>query len=224
MPKILDKDKEEVALTKKTIKHVASGMTLKDAQKKTGQIQERFRRIVNRYSHIEKLYLEAKEKTGRVKERRTDDEKKEKAEQIFKLMAGNKSMREACIAVGVSRTTMLTWIRAPGNEYYSDRYDKAKDDLVEARIDEMFAIADEEPPKIVTVDAAGVSTERIDPAAAQYRRLRYDARKWYASKIAPKLYGDKTILAGDEDNPIQAEVTQITRRIVRPGDVPGSSD
>lgn len=219
MKRIKDTDKEEVKLTKKTIKLVGSGMTLKDAQKKTGQLQDRFRRIINRYAHIEELYIKAKKDTGQNKVRKTEEENKEAAEKIFELMAKGKSMREACIEVDVVRSTMISWIRAPGNDFYSDRYDKAKEDLVELRVDEMFAIVDEEPAKIITVDATGASTEKIDPAAAQFRRLRYDARKWYVGKLAPKLYGDKTILAGDEDNPIQAEVTQITRRIIRPGDV-----
>jgi len=45
-------------------------------------------------------------------------------------------------------------------------------------------------------------TGKIDPAWVQLQRLKIDAKKWELSKLKPKKYGDKTILAGDEDNPL----------------------
>jgi hypothetical protein len=44
--------------------------------------------------------------------------------------------------------------------------------------------------------------EAVDAEDAQLGRLRYDARKWMASKLAPKFFGDKvqhTNAAGDGD-------------------------
>lgn len=35
----------------------------------------------------------------------------------------------------------------------------------------------------------------------EHRRLQVDARKWAASKLAPKKYGDKLALGGDEAMP-----------------------
>lgn len=37
---------------------------------------------------------------------------------------------------------------------------------------------------------------------AQLGRLQVDARKWRASKLHPKKYGDKTILSNDPESPI----------------------
>ena len=35
----------------------------------------------------------------------------------------------------------------------------------------------------------------------EHRRLQVDARKWAAGKLAPKKYGDKLAVGGDEDAP-----------------------
>jgi hypothetical protein len=37
--------------------------------------------------------------------------------------------------------------------------------------------------------------------------LAYDARKWHASKLAPKVYGDKTEVAhtGPDGGPVQSQ-------------------
>lgn len=56
----------------------------------------------------------------------------------------------------------------------------------------------DEPPQY-TATAFG---NKIDPAWVQLQKLRSDDRKWHAARMQPKLYGDRTILAGDADNPI----------------------
>lgn len=37
------------------------------------------------------------------------------------------------------------------------------------------------------------------------RKLRVDARKWFASKMNPKKYGDTTRIEGSKENPLQVE-------------------
>lgn len=56
--------------------------------------------------------------------------------------------------------------------------------------EEIFRIAD---------DLAGKVLAPEEVAAA---RLRVDVRKWNAARMLPKLYGDRTILSNDPDNPI----------------------
>ena len=41
-------------------------------------------------------------------------------------------------------------------------------------------------------------------------KIRIDARKWLASKLAPKIYGDKTAITGDGGGPLQI-ITSIPR-------------
>jgi hypothetical protein len=47
-------------------------------------------------------------------------------------------------------------------------------------------------------------------------RLQVDARKWLLSKMRPDKYGDRTVLAGDKDSPLEvhtAGVEMLTARI-----------
>ena len=57
-----------------------------------------------------------------------------------------------------------------------------------------------------------------DPTTAQADRLKYDALKWYAGKIAPRTYGDKlqhANAAGDDD-----PVVHVTYSWAKPEDEP----
>jgi hypothetical protein len=48
---------------------------------------------------------------------------------------------------------------------------------------------------------------------AQLGRLAYDARKWFAGKLLPKVYGDKTLhTGGDGEGPIKIE-TNVNRTL-----------
>lgn len=38
--------------------------------------------------------------------------------------------------------------------------------------------------------------------APEHKRIMVDTRKWLLSKLAPKKYGERTVIAGDADNPL----------------------
>jgi hypothetical protein len=78
-------------------------------------------------------------------------------------------------------------------------------------VDEILNIADEEPDYII--DANGM--RRIDPASVNRIRARVDARKWVASKLRPKRYGDKIEVNGANGGPVKHHVTY---EIVSPDD------
>jgi hypothetical protein len=57
------------------------------------------------------------------------------------------------------------------------------------------------------------ATARVDGAKDKFqldkaRELAHHYR-WRASKIAPKEYGDKTIIAGDSENPLELNITKM---------------
>jgi hypothetical protein len=54
--------------------------------------------------------------------------------------------------------------------------------------------------------------EKCDHEWVQRSRLRVDTIKWYTSKLAPKLYGDKLQLTGDIDS--QAELIKKAKEEV----------
>jgi hypothetical protein len=69
--------------------------------------------------------------------------------------------------------------------------------------DQIQEIVDTEP--LAVFDEAG--NKRYDAGSIAHNRLRMDARKWLASKYLPKVYGDRTVVAGDEDAPLAVEVS-----------------
>ena len=85
------------------------------------------------------------------------------------------------------RRTLLRWRLS--NKEFCHLYEKAKVDQVELLVDECVDIAD-------NVDKDDILNEKGDYVCnSEYvnrSRLRLDTRKWIASKLAPRLYGDKT--------------------------------
>lgn len=74
--------------------------------------------------------------------------------------------------------TIRRWI-AENLEGFRDRYAHAKEEQADLMADEILDIAD-------ALDTVAVTHEKVSAA-----KLRVDARKWVASKLKPKKYGDK---------------------------------
>lgn len=104
----------------------------------------------------------------------------EMADRICAGVANGKSLRSVCDCEGMpDRETVFRWRRE--NEEFRGQYDAARREGAHAMADDIQAIVDD---------------EALDPNS---RRIRMDARKWIASKMLPKVYGDKLALGGDED-------------------------
>jgi hypothetical protein len=88
------------------------------------------------------------------------------------------------------------------NKVFSDLYTRAREDQSDTLADQIMEIGDEVPMMVIT-DEDGKVTKRMDPAGINRNRLRVDARKWVAAKLKPRKYGDRQILAGDKDAPIE---------------------
>lgn len=90
------------------------------------------------------------------------------------------------------------------------QYARARADQAEFYASQIIDIADESTDNIYYVDLDG--NRRIDPGAVQLRRLQIDSRKWYAGKLAPKVYGDKVDVnvGGQEDNPLTVLYKEIS--------------
>ena len=56
----------------------------------------------------------------------------------------------------------------------------------------------------------------MDSAYVQWQKNRVEARKWFLAKLAPKKYGDRTILAGDAENPLAIDIDPIAALLQRP--------
>lgn len=117
------------------------------------------------------------------------------ADLICDLIVEGKSVRTICgLKEMPCMSTVFKWLR--DNEAFSQQYARAKQAQAHQLADEMFSISDD-----ATGDVSG-ELQMPNGVAVQRARLMVDTRKWYLSKLLPKIYGDKLIHAGDEDNPI----------------------
>src|SRR3954451_6383604 len=76
---------------------------------------------------------------------------------------------------------------------------------------EIIEIADDTSGDWVERDGVVVA----DHEHIQRSKLRVDTRKWLMARMVPKKYGDKIVLAGDGETPLQL-VTQINLVPVAP--------
>lgn len=82
--------------------------------------------------------------------------------------------------------TVFTWKRE--KQEFSEMYAQAKRDQIEVLIDQILDISDD-ASKDYYVNNKGEDV--FNSEHVQRSRLKIDTRKWYAAKLAPKIYGDK---------------------------------
>lgn len=110
----------------------------------------------------------------------------EVADLICDHIADGKSLRSFCETEGnPDKRTVLRWVAA--SEEFRSQYAQAREMAADSHADDVVDIGDTEP----------------DPAKA---RVRIDARKWAASKMAPRKYGERLELAG------QVTVARVARK------------
>jgi hypothetical protein len=119
-------------------------------------------------------------------------------------IATGKSSRAMCEQVGISQTTFWKWLQI--DTEFMEQYARAKERCADFYAEQTLEIADESANDWQIREDG---SRYVDNEAVQRSRLRIDARKWYASKVAPKKYGDKveTVHSGDPANPIQKHIT-----------------
>lgn len=116
-----------------------------------------------------------------------------------------KSLNKMCPEIGVSIVTVMAWLSKYPD--FLNKYTRAREIQADFLAEEIISIANE---KQVEIKHQGEEI-KLDLSATivQHNRLRIDANKWYASKLAPKKYGDKldTTLSGPDGGPVQHSVT-----------------
>jgi hypothetical protein len=118
----------------------------------------------------------------------------ETADAICEVLAQGRPLREAVDGDGMpTETTVYRWLET--NESFRDQYARARSCAMERMADEIVEIADDSTGDTYT-DDDGV--ERTDHEVIARAKLRVDTRKWLMSKLAPKKYGDKTLLTGPD--------------------------
>ena len=137
--------------------------------------------------------------------RRKPDEREVLAKAVIDGMAlEGLSCFKACEAVGVPIGSFIRWTSE--DAALAESYTRARETLIERMAAETLAIAD--------MPVGSTEHGTTDSGAVQKQRLQVDTRKWLLSKLAPKKYGDKVTLAGDEENPLRVNAV---RRVVIDG-------
>lgn len=108
------------------------------------------------------------------------------ADAICERIAGGESLRTICAeAEFPHRATIFRWLAE--DEAFRDQYARAREEQADHYAEEIIQIADDGLNDTYEVDGE----TRVNQDVVARSRLRVDARKWYASKLAPKKYGDK---------------------------------
>lgn len=102
-------------------------------------------------------------------------------------LAAGRSLRSVCEDEAMpDKATVFRWLAK--HEALRDQYARAKEESADALVEDMLAIADDGINDTYT-DPQGV--QRADNDVIQRSRLRVETRKWIASKLKPKKYGDR---------------------------------
>jgi hypothetical protein len=139
------------------------------------------------------------------------------ADRICARLVDGLSLRTICKADDMpSCQTVYTWLRS--RPEFLDQYARAKEDAADAFAEEMLDIADEGTNDWMAANDPENLGYKLNGEHINRSRLRVDTRKWIASKLKPKKYGEKvqTELTGKDGGPIEtADMTEVelARRI-----------
>lgn len=122
---------------------------------------------------------------------RPSDYSEELAAEICELIIEGNSLRTIASLPDMPAVSTL-WRWVSDNKQFQDHYARAKELQAEGLVDEMVQIAD----------------SAVDSDSAACARVRVDTRKWAASKLRPKKYGElvKHEHGGPDGGPIPVSI------------------
>lgn len=102
--------------------------------------------------------------------------------------------------------TLYQWLIR--HKEFSDQYSAARILQADRYVEENIEIADDGANDWVDVTNRNgdIIGRRVDNECVNRSKLRVEERRWAASKLAPKKYGDATTIRGDKDNPLQTNL------------------
>lgn len=130
---------------------------------------------------------------------RTTDYTDELADKICCRLASGESLRSVCRDEEYPcLSTVFNWLRE--REGFLEQYARAKEESADALVEDMLDIADNQATQQLIIEGEPVYNKKGEPvmvadaSSIAHARLRVDTRKWKASKLKPKKYGDSTQL------------------------------
>ena len=108
-------------------------------------------------------------------------------------------------------STIMKWLSE--DKELSDKYARAKESQADFMSEEMLDIADDARNDFMMKQGKdGEEYEVPNKELVQRSKLRIDTRKWLASKLRPKKYGDKvqTELTGPGGGPVEVKGIEVS--------------
>lgn len=108
-----------------------------------------------------------------------------------------------------SKGTVFRWLATMPE--FQDQYARAREAQAETHADDMMEIADDARNDwMKAADEEGGLGYKLNGEHIQRSKLRIDTRKWIASKLKPKKYGDKIEHTGPEGGPLQINLVRFS--------------
>ncbi len=124
-----------------------------------------------------------------------------------RISTSNRGLAFICRDLGVAPSSVFKWLRE--HKEFSESYARAREAQADFLAEEMLEIADHnDADTVVVYGADGKPKEVEDKEWTNRSRLRVDTRKWIASKLRPKKYGDKIDVTTD-DQPINKVTVEV---------------
>lgn len=137
------------------------------------------------------------------------------ADAICERLINGESLRTICDGDDLpAKSTVCRWLAS--NQEFRDQYARAREMQADILADETLDIADDGRNDWMekrNQDGEVVGWQ-VNGEAIGRSKLRVEARRWYAGKLAPKRYSDKLQLTDGDGKPLQgavvAPVFQVT--------------
>jgi len=141
----------------------------------------------------------------------------EVADRICERLAAGESLRTICKEGGdiPTATTVFRWLADDEHLAFREQYTRAREAQAHNLADEILHIADTPVLGVETKIKPDGERETTEGDMLGHRKLQVDSRKWYLSKVLPKVYGDKLELAGNSDSPLIVQVMAVTTEAER---------
>ena len=115
----------------------------------------------------------------------------ELADEICERLGLGESLRKICLDEKMPcLRSVMGWLRTKPD--FLQQYTRAREIQAETQFDELIDIVDQNPELVHVLDKDGKPIEvKFDSTYVAWMRLRVDTRKWTASRMAPKKYGEQ---------------------------------
>jgi hypothetical protein len=132
------------------------------------------------------------------------------AARICNRLAEGESLRSICLDEKMpAQSTVFRWLGDDRYAKFREQYARAREAQADAIFDEILDIADDGSNDWMERRREdGSVDEVVNHEHIQRSKLRVDARKWMAGKLAPKKYGEKVQL----DHGVTDQAAELIRQ------------